>query len=186
MNVKKENLTQMAVVAVVSLCIVGAAAGAVSAATDTPNGNPMAGLVSAIASKFNLDASEVQAVFDGQKTKMDAEQKTKMAGMEARRQQQFSERLAKAVSDGKLAQAQANLIIAKKAEFEAAKTSLEGKTKEERRAAMEAQKESLKAWATANNIPDGYLPCQGRGMAGGHRGFGPEASDDSANAPSGN
>jgi len=117
---------------------------------------------------------------------MGGERKTKMAEMETKRQQQFTDRVAKAVGDGKLTQAQADTITAKKAEFEAAKTSLEGKTKEERRTAMEAQRELLETWAKANNIPDGYLPCQGRGMMGGHRGFGPEASENGANSPAGN
>lgn len=154
----------MVVVAAVSLCIVGATIGAASAATDAVKTDPMSGLVAAVASKFNLNTTDVQAVFDEQKAKMNVERATG-------RQQRFADRLTKAVADGKLTQAQADLITAKKSELEAARASLETKTPAERRAAMEAQATALKQWAADNNIPDGYLSCQGPGRMGGHRGF---------------
>ncbi len=164
---KKMNKSQMAVVAVVSLCIISAGIGVAKAATDTNKTNPMSGLVAAIAAKFNLNAGDVQAVFDGQKTQIEAARKTKMAEMETQRQQKLADRLAKAVSAGKLTPAQADLVAAKEAELKAAQTGLESKTPEERRAAMEAQAKSLKQWATDNNIPEAYLPGCGRGFGRG-------------------
>lgn len=167
---KKMSKSQMAVVAVVSLCIISAGIGVAKAATDTSKTNPMSGLVAAIAAKFNLNARDVQAVFDGQKTQMEADRKTKMAEMETKRLQDFADILAKAVSVGRLTQAQADLVTAKESELKAAQTGFEGKTPEERRAAMEAQAKSLKQWATDNNIPEAYLSgCGagfGRGVAG--------------------
>lgn len=159
----------MVVVAAVSLCVIAAGIGVANAATNVTNNNQMSELVTAIASKFNLNASDVQAVFDGQKTKMDAARKEKMAEMETKHQQEFATRLSQAVAAGKLTQVQAGLITSKKAELEASSSNLEGKTAEERRAAMATQMESLKQWAKDNNIPEGYLPCgfgHGRGFGG--------------------
>ena len=84
-----------------------------------------------------------------------------MAQMEVKRQQQFTDMLAKAVTAGKLTQDQANKITAKKAELDTAKTSLAGKTAAERSAATKAQADSLTQWLKDNNIPAGYLPFRG-------------------------
>lgn len=115
-------------------------------------------LVTAIAQKFNLNTADVQKVFDDQRAKMES-------GM----QQKFAGRLAEDVSSGKLTQAQADLITAKKAELEASresqKTILEGKTKEEVRSYMQSQMDSLKQWAETYNIPMQYLVPKGP-MAG--------------------
>lgn len=116
-----------------------------SAATDAQRLNPMASFVSAIAQKFNLNVADVQKVVDDQH-----------GLMRASHTQVFAQRLAQAVSDGKLTQAQANLITAKKAELEAFRTSLDGKTQAEKQAAMKTQFDSLKKWATDNKIPSGF------------------------------
>lgn len=137
--------------------------------------NPMSKLVTAIAQRFNLNVSDVQQVFDEQKAQMDAQREEQRTQMEAQREQIFTGRINQAVTDGKLTQDQAAKILAKKAELEAQKTSLEGKTKEERRTAMTTMKEqmdSLKQWATDNNIPQEYLPFLGFGMGRGHGGPG--------------
>ena len=148
---------------VLGLAVTGAAAA--KAAETGGAQRPMNNLVSAIAQKFNLNASDVQQVFDEQRSRMEAQRTLAEAS-----------RLAQAVTDGKITQAQADLITAKRAELEAARASgtasLENATKEERAAAMQAQMESLKAWATANNIPLEYLmmPPGSRGH-GGPQGF---------------
>lgn len=143
---------------VVALGLAAAGITAVYASSNASDGkNPMNGLVSAIASKFNLNVSDVQAVFDEQKADMDTQRKERMAEMEAKNQQEFADRLVKAVAAGKLTQDQADKITAKKVELDKLKSSLEGKTPEERNAAMKDQKSSLKQWAADNNIPNGYL-----------------------------
>lgn len=59
------------------------------------------------------------------------------------------------------------MITAKRVELKAAKTSLEGKTVGERRAAMETQTASLKQWAANNGISEEYVLMCGQGMFGG-------------------
>lgn len=166
---KQIKKSYLAALLTIALGLAAAGIGAVYATSDTAGKqNPMSELVSAIASKFNLNASDVQTVFDEQKTKMQADRKAKMAEMETKRQQEFSDRLAQAVSGGKLTQDQADKIKAKLAELESAKKSLEGKTGEERRTAMKEQADSLKQWAKDNGISEEYLwrGGQGRGIFG--------------------
>lgn len=147
--------------------------GTTFAAQATHNGG-MSGLVEAIATKFNLNASDVQAVFDEQRTQMEAD----MAA-------HAKEELTQAVTDGKLTQAQADAIAAKREELRATKPDFSSTmTDEERRAAMEAQKDSLTQWAKDNNIPMEYLrPAGMNGMHPGpggkgmHRGFGMHGAD---------
>ena len=134
-----------------------ASAASVSAATDTSkSGDPMSSLVDKIASKFNLDKSKVQAVFDEDR-----------AAHQAERQQEMKDRLATAVKDGKLTQAQADMITAKQAEMKTFMDSLKGKTGDERHQAMEAKRDELKKWASESNIPQEYLGPAGHGRGPG-------------------
>jgi hypothetical protein len=130
----------------------------------TGNGNPMSNLVNAIATKFNLNPSDVQKVFDEQKAQMELQHKEEMVKMEAQQQQKFTDRISQAVKDGKLTQDQADKIFAKKTEIEAKRS--------ENREAMKTQTESLKQWAADNNIPQEYLFFGGFGMGRGHGGPG--------------
>jgi len=147
----------------------------------TTNGvNPVSSLVNAIATKFNLKPADVQQVFNDQR-----------AQMKVRMDQTFAQRLAQAVTNGTLTQAQADLITAKKVEVDAFVASLKGKTPAEIQAAMKTKMDSLKQWATANNIPNEYLMFGGfggRGM-GGMRGHGmgrpnDNDADDATTSPS--
>lgn len=154
--------------------LVGLLATGVSAAqaSEATKANPISNLVAALAQKFNLNQSDVQKVFDEQHAAMETQ-------MKADRTAKDKELLAQAVTAGKLTQAQANLITAKKAEIEAGRdafrASLEGKTKDQIAALMKTQAESLKSWATANNIPGDYLRFVGgfgHGKMGRGLGFG--------------
>jgi len=85
--------------------------------------------------------------------------------------------LDQAVKDGKITQAQEDLIIAKQAEVKAFRDGLKDKTEADRQAAMKTEMQSIKDWATANNIPEQYVifAGRGRGMGDGgmmHRGKG--------------
>lgn len=114
------------------------------------------GLIDRLVARFNLNRNDVQAVLDEEHNAMHAE-----------REQMEKDRLAQAVTDGKLTQAQADLIIAKHEELEKNRESLKDKTPEERRAAMKTQMDDLKKWADDNNIPLQYLhPGMGKGKGG--------------------
>ena len=153
------------IVPIATLAIYG---GTVLADTKTDQINPMTNLVNAIAQKFNLNTNDVQAVFDEQHTQMRTQRQEEMS-------QNFTDRLAKAVTDGKLTQAQSDLIIAKKAELQAQTIDLKDKTKEEVQTIMKTNMDSLKQWASDNNIPINYIQLgfggHGKGDMMGRGGF---------------
>lgn len=134
-----------------------------AATTSTTSTNPMSSLVDAIASKFNLNKSDVQAVFDAQRTQMQAE-----------REAQIKEEVAQLVSDGKITQAQADKINAKRAEIqkerEANKDTATTNTREEMKTEMDAKRTELEKWAKDNGISTDYLRYV---MGGGHGHGGP-------------
>lgn len=115
--------------------------GVASAATDSST-NREPSLVSKIASKFNLDKSEVQAVFDEAHTER-----------HARMQEKRAEALKDAVREGELTQAQADHITAVWAEIEA----LMGGTaphdqSDEARQAIKEKMDELKSWAEEEGL----------------------------------
>lgn len=134
-------------------------AGAIFAAEAPSQSSRIGNLVSAIATRFNLNPSDVQKVFDDQRA---ADQ----AQMQAKRADAEKARLAKLVTDGKLTQAQSDAITAKMAEVQTFMASLAGKTPAERQSAMKAERDSLTQWAKDNGIPDQYLLRFGDGMRG--------------------
>lgn len=161
--------------------------GAVYAASDTTKNNPMDNLVAAIASKFNLNVSDVQAVFDEQKVLMNANREEKQATMKAEMEKKVADEIAQAVTDGKLTQAQADLLVAKRAELEAQRLAFVqeqrdgSKTKEEikaerdaRQTEMKACQDSLKQWMSDNGISTDYIKFLrmgfGQGFGRGHGG----------------
>ena len=155
----------MVAAAAATIGIAGLGAGVAQAATSsdsTTNTNPMSSLVDKLATKFNLNKTEVQAVFDEQKATMNAERETKVKA-----------EVAKLVTDKKITQAQADLIDAKRAELEKEretnKDSFKDLTQTERKAKMDERKATLEAWAKENGIDTQYL----RYVQGGGRGHGP-------------
>jgi len=153
------------IAAVVGLSIVGVSALAVSrvqAATET---SPFTTLVEKIATKFGLNKYDVQKVFDEDKLDRQKEIEAK-----------FQKRLTQFVTDGKITQTQKQLIIAKHKELqasrEARRTEGQNQTPDERRAAMEAEKQALATWAKSNGIDIQYLFGGFGKRVGGHMGFG--------------
>lgn len=164
--------------------VTGIGAGVAHAATSdsSTNSNPMSSLVDAISTKFSLDKTEVQAVFDEEKTAKQAE-----------REQSTADSVASLVTDGTITQAQADAINAKRAEVaasrEANKDSTVEKTDEERKTARETEKAELEQWASDNGLDAKYIryvmsnghgggggPGQGRG----DRDKGPDTGTDAA------
>lgn len=135
--------------------------GIANAATDsTSSTNPMSSMVDAIATKFNLNKSDVQAVFDSQHTKM-----------EASREADVKADVAQLVTDGKLTQDQADKINAKRAELEKEREANKPSatdtttTREQRKVEMDAKRTELETWAKDNGIDTTYLKYV---MGGGH------------------
>ena len=150
-----------------------------AASTTTNSTNPMSSLVDAIASKFNLNKSDVQAVFDQQRTQM-----------EANREAEVKKEVAQLVTDGKITQAQADAINAKRAEVQKEREANKDttKTREEMKSQMDVKRTELEQWAKDNGISTDYLRYVmggGRGH-GGPGGFGGERADSGSNSSSSN
>jgi hypothetical protein len=158
----KKHLVIAATAATIGLTGLGVGVAHAATTTSSATTNPMSSLVDAVATKFNLNKADVQQVFDEQKSKMNAE-----------REQTIKDDIAKLVTDGKITQAQADLINAKREEMqkqhEANKASMQSMTDTERKAAMDKEKTDLEAWAKQNNIDSQYL----RYVFGGGHGHGP-------------
>lgn len=150
--------------------------GIANAETTSSNTSPHTKLVEALASKFNLNKDEVEKVFDEQHATMQAERTAKV-----------NESLAKLVTDGKLTQAQADAIKAKRTELEAAReankpdrSALDAMTEEQRKTEMEkhrtereTKRTELESWAKEQGIDAQYLRYIMGGDKGGHGPGGP-------------
>jgi hypothetical protein len=163
---KKRNLLvtagAAAVIGVTGLTSLGVASAATSSSTDGTSS-----LVDKIAKKFNLNASEVEAVFTQDR-----------AEHQEARKQQVTDKLTQAVKDGKITEDQKQKILAKITEMQTARdanrAAMKDKTEAERKAAMDAKKTELESWAKENNIPTDYLRyVGGKGGPGGRLGGGP-------------
>jgi hypothetical protein len=107
-------------------------------------------IVDKIASKFSLNKTDVQKVFDEDRTTHEAEHT-----------QLEKDKLAALVTAGTLTQAQADKITAKRAEMKATmdvnRTTMQSQTEAERKTAMDAKKAELDKWAADNGIDAKYL-----------------------------
>lgn len=164
---KKPMLIAAATIGAVGISTIGGSIAVNAQSTRQDN------LVDKIAQKFNLNASEVQAVFDENRAEHEAEHQKKL-----------EERLSQAVSDGKITSEQKDLIITKLAELKDFKDSLKDKSDSERKDAMKQKRQELDSWAKENNIPERFVH-----MPGGMRGPGGPSShnfrhDDSHNKSS--
>ena len=127
--------------------------------------DPMSSLVTRISERFSLDKDEVKQVFDAELE----EQHRKML-------EKSSQDLTELVKDGKITEAQKQLIIDKRSELHSSHMSkmmnLQGSTREEIRAAMEKEKSELEQWAKDNGIDVSYVfgGMRKMGFGGGMRG----------------
>ncbi len=154
MLTKKTVLTPAMSLLLSGIVLFGAGSVIVNAQTDQ---SPDSGLVAELASKFNLDKSQVQAVFDSY-------HKEHRQEMEQARQQQIENRLNQAVSDGKITSEQKKEILTEiaklKSEFDP--TTMKDQTDEERQASMQKHKEEIDAWSQSTGIDASYLMMGGR------------------------
>lgn len=118
-------------------------------------------LVDAITSKFNLNKSDVQKVFDQNRAQNQAEH-----------QQKVSDRLQKLVDNGTITASQKTAIEAKLKDLQASHaanmSSMNDLTPAERKAKMDTQKTELESWAKVQGLDLSKL----KGVFGGpgHRG----------------
>ncbi len=145
--------------------------GVVSAATTSDSTDGSTSLVDKIASKFNLDKTKVQAVFDEEHAAREAEMKADRAAA-----------LKQAVTDGKLTQAQADHISAAWTEMEAARPTDGTKPTDAQREAMKAKMDALKTWLDEQNID--LKGIDGLGMHGGFGGHGGPRGDKESSTSS--
>lgn len=118
-------------------------------------------LAGKIATKFNLNQDEVQAVID-------EEHEAKAAEF----QQKYEERLSQAVTDGKLTSEQKDQILTKMGEVKTRMEALKSETNDStRRDEMKNLHDELKQWAKDNDIPKQYVMPVGGGHGHGGRGL---------------
>jgi len=170
MNKKLAVAGITAAVAITTLTGLGIAT---AATQNTSTNNRMSNLVDAVATKFKLNKAEVQAVFDAEHTKAEAEHEADV-----------KTKLAQLVKDGKLTQAQADAITAKRAELqknrETNRANMSAKTHAERKTLMDTERTALNKWFSDNNISTDYRYLVGGGRD--HRGPGdPRDSHDDTN-----
>jgi hypothetical protein len=117
-------------------------------------------IVQNIANKFGLSPVDVQQVFTDT------------------RKQEVSDRLEKAVQNGKITEDQKNQILSKQDEINSKVQEINNKqlTQQERMDDMVSLRTDLEKWATDNNIPlqyvmEGGMMRKGVGFGGGHRGM---------------
>ncbi|MFA5009780.1 MAG: hypothetical protein WC553_00925 [Patescibacteria group bacterium] len=121
----------------------------VHAQTTTDSGQHVS-IIQRLVEKFGLKEADVQAVFDEDKAARQTEMKAKT-----------EEQLTQLVTDGKITEAQKQLIVAKRAELEASRSTEPVKdsslTAEQRKTQMEASRTELEAWAKTNGIDVKYV-----------------------------
>ncbi len=147
---------------ILALAIIGTAAATTTmvSAQDAIGANS---IVAAVAAKFNLNQSDVQAVFDEQKTKHHAELKAAM-----------DQKLTQAVTDGKITEAQKQAIITHFSEMKEKRVGpgqFKEMTGEERKAFHEQKQAEMDAWLSQNGLTRevlqdvmGHPKFGGRGM----------------------
>jgi hypothetical protein len=81
-----------------------------------------------------------------------------MTAMHTQMKAKAGERLTKLVADGKLTEAQKQLVISKMSEVEARLTAIHAMTDvAARKTALQTLQSDVKAWATQNKIPSGVI-----------------------------
>jgi len=155
MNMKRSLLVgaALATVGVGGLGTVGIASADTSSTSDSTS------LVDKIASKFNLNKDEVQAVVDEDREAHQAE-----------REAEQKEKLATAVTDGKLTQAQADHITQVLEEIDALRGDAKpDEQSDDLRDQVKDKMDELRDWADENDIDMQYVMVGHGGGRGGPR-----------------
>lgn len=153
------NITKKMILPALALTVVGASVLGMSATVSADSNGDS--LVEKIASRFNLNQDEVQAVFDEVHDEREAEHKAEM-----------NEKLQAKVDDGTITAEQKTLLEQKLEEQHQKHEENRDQdlTREERKQQHEQEREEFKAWAEENNIPFDELDLRpDKGGPGGHR-----------------
>ncbi len=154
----KKYYIAAAVLAIVGASIIGASN------VSAQNTDARQNMIKSLAQKLGLEESKVQTAMNSIRTERQAEMQKKIEA-----------NLSKAVKDGKITEAQKQLILKKhtemKAEREQYKDSKQNLTPEQRKAEMDKKKIELETWAKENGIDMSVFQL-GMGPKGGMRGFG--------------
>lgn len=131
-------------------------------AANSTTTDPLSSLVDKIATKFNLNKTDVQAVFDQNKTDMQAARQAEM-------QAETKSRLSAAVTAGTLTQAQSDLITTELATIQTKLTDINKITDvNARQAAMDQLQADVSKWAVDNKIDSKWVRIQGERGGRGH------------------
>lgn len=162
--------------AVISIGAAGIGSMGLAHAATSTSTNPQQSLIDKLVATFNLNKSDVQKVFEENRSARaaDQEQKTKV-------------QLDQLVKDGKITADQEYKLIAKakelKTDREANRDAMQSKTDTERKAAIEAERTALNKWLSDNGIAQEYGRfLMGHGGPGGHMGhMGPPKNSQNSN-----
>jgi hypothetical protein len=148
------------IVAIVSV-LSGGLIVATNAFAQTNTQSTVPSLVQEIASKFNLNQSDVQAVFTQHRQEM-----------QSKMESNYETYLANLVKSGTITEEQEQLILNEHkqlmSQMQSNVKNAKGMTPEERKAQMQAQMQNVQNWAKQNDINIQYLRPFGPGL----RGFG--------------
>jgi hypothetical protein len=150
----KSLITLIAAVAFISTSMVGTSS--VFARESDVQNDPMHTLVQKLAQKFKVDESEIQTVFD----QVHEQKRSEM-------QKKFEDRLSQLVTEGKITEAQKQLLLSKQKELQQMRTTMLDMTPEERKVQKQQLQTELKEWAEQNDIDLHYLMPFGWHKGGG-------------------
>lgn len=120
--------------------------GGLFGASQAQANNNHASFIEQLAQKLGIEQSKVQQAVD----EIKQDNKSQM-------QTRFNDTLDQAVKDGKITEAQKQLILQKRQELQNIKANSKDMTPQQRRQAMQNQKQKLDDWAKANGIDLKYL-----------------------------
>lgn len=152
LNIKSRILVLLGVVLIISGMF------GVSQVFAQANNGKNTSFVQELALKLGIDQVKVQQAVDQIRQ-----------GHKSQTQTRFSDLLDQAVKDGKITEAQKQLILDKRQELQNTKLNFKDMTPEQKRQAMQKQKQQLEEWSKQNNIDLKYL-LGGHGALGGFKG----------------
>lgn len=114
--------------------------------------NQYSSIVTKIAEKFNLNPSDVQAVFDDERDNHKADMYSRLV-----------EKLDTMVGDGKITKDQKDIILKKHEEIENKMLEMRDKSPEQRKTEMENLRDELKSWAEEQGIEFPFFMMRGGG-----------------------